>query len=214
MSRRPSNVNAVLIQLCYLLPLFTALLLLLPFLIPHLFFLQDGELTGTVSVAELMKNALRYAVANLRGTAGSGSGTVYFSAAMLLYGTVSLLLLIWHLLWAIASAGVSIYAFSVAEPNRKVNMAKRVYRMIVPNRVFFVLLAFAPLPAACFPYFFAQFCRRSLAIQTVPHFYGAPDFVYVLLAGVAVSTLFLALLGKQRDANLDLFRIYKIPSKQ
>ena len=210
MNRYPSKKGAVLIQFCYLFPLFAALLLLLPFLIPHLFFHTSGELTGTVSLPELMQSNVRYALSNLSGTAGSGSGTVYFSAATLAYAGVSLLLLVWYLLWAVSAAITSVYCFSFVEPNAKANAAKRVWRMIVPNRVFYVLLSFAPLPAACYPYFFAFLCRAALGVDTTAYYYGAPDFVYVLIAGILCSAPFLALLPKQRDENMDLFRIYKI----
>ena len=62
------NARRRLIRAVWLLPLFCGLMLLIPFLVPHAFFLQDGSLTGNFSLFDLLASVHAQARAVLTAT--------------------------------------------------------------------------------------------------------------------------------------------------
>ena len=95
-------------------------------------------------------------------------------------------------------------------PTMLENKLKRAYRILVPNRGFFVFFQILPLIPALFPYFFQLFANRMLGQSMRVYYLGIPDFVIVLLLAATSLTLFFVSLSDQKNNKMDLFRIYKL----
>ena len=210
MSRFRTTGEQFAIRICYLLPLLSGALLLIPALVPHIFFLQDSSLSATVNVFDLLGSIRAQASNLLHAESGSvASSTYYFALLMSVLTAVSWFFTVWYALFAVASAAVSVWAFG-APPSAALNTAKRVYRILVPNRVFYGVFCALPLLPALMPYLYAHFLRTMLGTAVSVHFYGAPDFVYTLLALLICAVPFYAWLPAQKRERMDLFRIYKV----
>ena len=76
------------IRLCYLLPLFAGFALLLPALIPHIFFFQDGKLSETVNLFDLL-GYIRAQASNILHATGSVAPDTYRFALLMSVLTVA-----------------------------------------------------------------------------------------------------------------------------
>lgn len=197
------------IRLCYLLPLFAGFALLLPALIPHIFFFQDGKLSETVNLFDLL-GYIRAQASNILHATGSVAPDTYRFALLMSVLTVAAWFFVaWYIVFAVFTAVLSVWAFG-SEPSAALNTAKRVYRILVPNRAFYGVFCFLPLLPALMPLLYARFLRSMLETDATVHFYGAPDWVYALLAGIVCALPFYLLLRAQKEKKMDLFRIYRL----
>ena len=106
--------------------------------------------------------------------------------------------------------GINLISVAIdAPPSAGLNTAKRVYRILVPNRVFYGVFCFLPLFPAAMPLLYAGLLRAMLKTNAAAHFYGPPDPVYALLTGLACALPFFLLLRAQKEEKMDLFRLYK-----
>lgn len=209
MTRFPTTGRRVLLSICHLLPLFAGVLLLIPALVPHIFFLQDGSLSATVNLFDLF-GYLRAQASNILHASGSVAPATYrFALAIRILTVLSWVMIVWYAVFALFTAVLSVWAFH-SSPSPALNTAKRVYRILVPNRVFYGIGCFLPLFPALMPDLYALLLRSILGTNAHVHFYGAPDFVYALIAGLACAVPFYWLLCAQKEERMDLFRIYKI----
>ncbi len=197
------------VRLCYLLPLAAGALLLIPALVPHIFFLQDGSLSATVNLFDLLGYIRAEAKEAVRAESGSvASSTYYFALLMSILTVASWFLTVWYGAFAVGTAAVSVWSFA-APPSQAVNTAKRVYRIFVPNRTAYSLFCFLPLLPALMPVLYTRLLRSMLGMTVSVHFYGAPDWIYALAAGLLCAISFFLLLRVQAEKRMDLFRIYK-----
>ena len=197
------------VRICYLLPLLAGLALLIPAWVPHIFFYQDGSLSATVGLFDLL-GYLREETSNILHADGSVAPSTYrFALLMSILTVASWFFVVWYALFAALTAALSIWAFASA-PSETLNTAKRVYRTIVPNRVFYGVFSFLPLLPALMPILYARFLRTMLGTNVTVYFYGAPDWVYALVAGVVCALPFYLLLRAQKEKKTDLFRIYRL----
>lgn len=209
MTRFSTTGRRFLISASHLLPLFAGVFLLIPALVPHIFFLQDGSLSATVNLFDLF-GYLRAQAANVLQASGSVAPATYrFALTIRILTIFSWVLIVWYAVFALFTAVLSVWAFH-ASPSPAQNTAKRVYRILVPNRVFYGVDCFLPLFPALMPDLYALLLRSMLGANAHVHFYGAPDFVYVLIAGLTCAVPFYLLLRAQKEERMDLFRIYKI----
>ena len=204
----------VLIRVTYLLPLLCGALLTLPFLIRHTFLMQDGELTATFSLAEL----LDYLYENT-GTILSASGAVErssydFALLVRVLTVASLFFAGWYLLFAVSTAVISCVDFARSAPDERLNTVKRVWRIAVPNRGFYVFFCLLPILPAAMPYLYAGLLRSMLGHAVKVYLYGPPDLAYAIAAGLACAIPFLVLLKAQKDERMDLFRLYRAGAKK
>ena len=196
------------IRLCHALPLFCGALLLIPALVPHVFFLQDGSLSATVNLFDLLGYLRAQAVNILHAEGAVEPATYRFALLVSVLTAVSWFLLAWYAIFALFTAVLGSVAID-APPSAGLNTAKRVYRILVPNRVFYGVFCFLPLFPAAMPLLYAGLLRAMLKTNAAAHFYGPPDPVYALLAGLACALPFFLLLRAQKEEKMDLFRLYK-----
>ena len=206
------NVKRVnLIRLAYLLPIFCATVLLLLACIPHFFYLADGTTRNTLSLFELMGNTYNSGTTFLGGTVQGTTADLYFYFVMLTLFWVSVVCMVLYGIFCIATACMTCFVWSpLRTPSELENKLKRAYRILVPNRGFFVVFQLLPLIPSLFPYFFGLFANRMLGQNMRVYYLGIPDFVIILLLGAASLTLFFVTLSDQKHNKMDLFRIFKI----
>ena len=209
MNRSRATGSDFRIRLVYLLPLFAGALLLIPAFAPHIFFYRSGSLSATVNPVDMLGYLRAEADRVLHATEPVAQSSYRFAMLASALTVAAWFFMIWYALFAVATAVLSVWAFGAA-PSEALNLAKRVYRVFVPNRVFYGIFCFLPLPVAFMPYFYARFLGTLSETAVSVHFYGAPDFAYALLAGVACALPFYLLLPAQKEKRMDLFRIYKI----
>ena len=208
MTRFSTTGRRFAIRACYLVPLFAGALLLIPALVPHIFFLQGTSLSETVNLFDLL-GYLRAQASNILHAEGAVEPATYrFALLISALTTVAWFLLIWYAVFALFTAVLSVAAFG-ASPSAGLNTAKRVYRIFVPNRVFYGIFCFLPAFAAFLPILYAALLRAMLKSDATVHFYGPSDFFYTLAAGIVCVLPFCLLLRAQKQEKMDLFRLYK-----
>ena len=136
--------GSFLARLSYLLPLLSGLLLLIPAFVPHIFFYRGKSLSATISLFDLL-GYLRAEASNVLHASESVSPSIYRSALFASVLTaVSWFFILWYAIFAILSAAICVWA-SKEISSTSLNTAKRVYRIVVPNRVFYGIFCFLPL---------------------------------------------------------------------
>ncbi len=200
-----------LIRLAYLLPILCALVLLLLACIPHFFYLADGSTRSTLSLFELMGNTYKSGTTFLGGSVQGTTADLYFYFVMLTLFWVSVVSMIFYGIFCVATAAMTCFVWTpMRTPSELENKLKRAYRILVPNRGFFVFFQILPLIPSLFPYLFGLFANRMLGQNMRVYYLGIPDFVIVLLLSAASLTLFFVTLSDQKHNKTDLFRIFKI----
>lgn len=206
------NVKRVgLIRLAYLLPILCGAVLLLLACIPHLFYLADGTTRNTMSLFELMGNTYKSGTTFLSGTVQGTTADLYFYFVILTLFWVSITCMVLYGLFCVATALMTCFVWTpMRTPTELENKLKRAYRILVPNRGFFVFFQILPLIPSLFPYFFGLFANRMLGQNMRVYYLGIPDFVIVLALAAMSLTLFFVTLSDQKHNKTDLFRIFKI----
>ena len=200
-----------MIRIAYLLPIVNAVILLLLACIPRFFYLADGTARNTLSLFELMGNTYTSGTTFLGGTVQGTTADLYFYFVMLSIFWVSVIGMVLYGLFCIATACMTCFAWTpLRTPTTLENKLKRTYRLLVPNRGFFVFFQVLPLIPAIFPYFFQLFANRMLGQNMRVYYLGIPDFVIVILLAAVSLTLFFVTLHEQKEYKMDLFRIFKI----
>ena len=202
-----------LVRLSYLMPLCSGLIFLAVACIPHLFYTSGAEALDTMSLMQLLDNTYRNCIGFLQGTSDGSVAAFYFSVIMMIFWVLSLLFLVLFALFATATAVLCVLIVWTPETEAQpwMNTAKRCYRMLVPNRVFYVIWNLLPLLPAFFPYILQGFYRSVLGEPATAHFFGPPDPVYVALLAAVSIALFLLTRPAQKAFKMDLFRLYKPP---
>lgn len=200
-----------MIRLAYLMPLISGIILLILGFVPHLFYRLNNDVYSTLSPFQLLGNTYEQATRFVTGTASGTTADFYFFMVMLAFWALSTLCIA---LFAIFSALTSVMLYSVWTPQNHPteigNKLKRLYRIFVPNRGFFVFYQILPIIPAFFPYLFQLFCKKMLGQTMKVYYYGIPDWIVALILSAAAIALFFASLSAQKENRMDLFRIYKI----
>ena len=134
---------------------------------------------------------------------------------MLVCWAISLLCIILYTIFVIATTVMlSAIWFPQTHPTPLGNKLKRIYRIFVPNRGFFVFFQILPIVPAIFPYLLQWFSKNVYDPWMRVYYYGVPDWIIVFLLSAASITLFLTSLSAQKAHRMDLFRIYKIENNK
>ena len=177
---------------------------------PHLFFTSGGELFDSVSYFGFLGNLRETCLSALDGTASVSPEAVRFSYIMIIFWGLTCFLMVWYVLFLLSTALLASVALTPRAASPLLNRCKRLYRILVPARGFFVFLSLVPALLSCLPWLFTVFYRSVLNQSAVLHYDLLPDVVPLALLSVPVAALFLLTLPAQRDLKLDLFRIYKV----
>ncbi len=200
-----------LIRICYLLPPILAIFYLFFGYLPHFYYLSDGEAMANISLFSLMSNTLQSCKGFLNGTASGTTADLYFSYVILSIWALSLLAMILYALFAIANAAAAILIwFPDSKPTKNVNLAKKIYRMIVPNRFFYGVSCFLPCFPALFPYFLQRFYRTIIGVNPTVHYFGLPDPFITILLGIACVVIFALTKNAQSNLRMTPFKLYKV----
>ena len=204
-----------LIRLAYLLPIVNAIVFLCLACVPHLFYLADGTTRDTLSLFKLMGNIHAGATAFFGQTVRGATAYLYFYFAMIAIWWVSVICIVLYGIFCISTAAMSCFAWTpLRTPSQLENKLKRIYRLIVPNRGFYVFFQLLPLIPAFFPYLLQLLAKRMLGQSMRVFYLGIPDFVTVLILTAASLTLFFITLSDQKHNKMDLFRIFKIEQNE
>ena len=201
----------LLIKLSHWFPVINGVILLVYAIIPHLWFVYEGQAYTTLSLFKLTENTwLECRI--IRQNAAKYSGAQHlFGQTMTAVTVLFWVVLVLYLILAISTAAGASYAFSKKPTDRLSNRAKRIVGLICPNRVCYLLFQLLPLFCAAFPYLLVHFRSQTKEIFTV-HYELIPD---ILLAGILIACsiiLYLALIPMQKKYQMDLFSIYKNPT--
>lgn len=206
-----NNTSRLLIRLSHWLPVFNGVALLVYALIPHLWFVYEGEAYTTLSLFQLAENTW-LECRTIRQNAVKYSGAQrLFAQEMTTVTVLFWVFLVLYFILAIATAAGASYAFSKKPTDRLSKRAKRIVSLFCPNRVCYVLFQLLPLFCGAFPYFLVGFRSKTEEIFTV-HYEIISD---LLLAGILIGCsilLYLILLPQQKKQQMDLFTVY--PSSQ
>lgn len=202
------------IRIAYCAPVVTGVLSLFFGLYPHLFFKSNGELFDSVSFFGFLENARATCFSVLGNISGSTPGAVYFSYVMAALWALSCLLMLWY------AAGLTVTALLVSvsltprAASPMLNRIKRIFRMIVPARGFFIVLSLVPVLLSFLPMLFVALYRNLLSQVATLYYDFLPDAVLLALPTAVGIVLYLVTLSDQRELKLDLFRIYRVEEKR
>lgn len=211
MMDRTSKRRVALIRTCYLLPPVLAVFYLFFGYLPHLYYLSDGVATANISLFALMSNTLQSCKGFFNGTASGTTADLYFSYVMLSVWVISLITIVLYAIFAIANAAAVALIWSPDQkPTKTVNLAKKIYRMVVPNRFFYGVSCFLPAFPALFPYFLQRFYRTVIGITPTVHYIGPPDPIIAVLLGAACIALFALTKRAQSELRMTPFKLYKV----
>ena len=208
--RGTPQTRAVLIRVAYFGIFPTGILALFLGFYPHLFFTSGGELFDSVSYFTFLENLRKTCLSALNGTATVSPDAVRFSYIMIVFWGLTCFLLVWYVLFLLATALLASVALTPRAASPLLNRCKRLYRILVPARGVFVFLTLVPSLLSCLPWLFSAFYRSILNQSAVLHYDLLPDIIPLSLLSVPVAILYLLTLPDQRDLKLDLFRIYKV----
>lgn len=209
-----SKGKVTLIRFCYLMPLIGVIAILIAALIPHIFFQDGTEAYKNLTLFTLMGNTYDGCLSFFRGTAQGTTADFYFSLKIFAVWLLSVACMVIYGVFVLATALCVPLAWFPNASTPLGNKLKRIYRLIVPNRVFYVLFQLLPVFPSLFPYFLQRFYRTMLGQKITAHYVGLPDWIPVLLLTAASVALFLGTLRMQKDCRMDLFRIFKLEEKK
>ncbi|MBR2010388.1 MAG: hypothetical protein IKA06_01380 [Clostridia bacterium] len=199
----------VLIYVRYLLPLLSALLMIIMGLFYNVFALQGGKKVQ-LCVLRLCFNTLKSARAYMMGAeVVAGVRNFYL---LLIIGAACFIVLF---LLAAFEAGFALYilyrtlrARAVGDSEEE-KRAKVLFRAVLPNRIVMWLSNALVLPLALFPEFFSFVCGRFLTVSGSSIFYVRFNVTATVTGVLVLVTLALALYLRryERALGLDLFFI-------
>ncbi len=207
---RSLRTSLSLARLAYLLPIFTAVAVLVLSAVPCFFFQSKGEAHQTMNLFGVMANTLETCTGLLNGTVNGNTSDLYFSIVMLALLIVCALALLLYVGFALFTALLLALAWNPGLTHPAVNALKRAYRILVLNRGFFAVFNLLPLLFLVFPHFLKLFYNTLLGEPVTLHYFFLPSPIVAAILCAASVTLFFCTLKDQQEARLDLFRIYKL----
>ncbi len=210
MMKDANKTQITLIRISYLLPaIFSCLFLFLGYL-PHFFYMIQGELMDFDSLFPLMDRTFKNCRGYFNGTASGSTADLYFSYSILPIWLISLLTVILYAVFTVANLMALVLIWSPdSKPTKNINLLKKIYRMIVPNRFFYGVFCFLPVFPALFPYFLQRFYRTIYGITATVHYPLLPDFILALIFGLACVLTFALTKNAQNRLRMTPFKLYK-----
>lgn len=204
------NARAAWVRAAWFAPLPVGILSLFLGLYPHLFFTSGGELYDSVSFFAFLENTRATCFSILSGAANASPGSVYFSYVMAALWGLTCLLAAWYTVFLLFTSLLASVSLTPRAASPLLNGCKRVYRILVPARGFFVFLSCVPLLLSFLPLLFTLFYKSILGQTAALHYDLLPDMALLApLTAIGIALYFLTL-RDQRDLKLDLFRVYRV----
>lgn len=206
--------NATAVRLTYLLPFLLALLFLISACLPHLFYQYNlessPEISGDLSLFELLGNTFEKCFGFLKGNVQGSTSEFYFSIVMMVFWTLSWISVVLYALFSAATALMCVAVWTpTPSPTKQLNTLKKCYRILVPNRGFYVFYQILPLIPSVFPYLLQTFYRSMLSIDATVYYYVLPTpILAAVLCAVSITCFFLTRRA-QDETKMDLFRLYR-----
>lgn len=197
----------------YLLPLATGLLLLALMLIPHIYFVYNGEVHETMSSVKLVNNTWEVCKNLLEGES-EDPYAIFFSYIMTFFVILFWILVAVYSVFAVVVALCSLNAFSKSPTDRLSNRAKRWMHLLCPNRICYGLFGLLPIFPSFFPHVLAHFYYTRLGLKMKVFFFGPPDHVWAILLVLLLELGFFLSLDLQARSHTDMFRLYKKKPKE
>ncbi|MBE6628974.1 MAG: hypothetical protein E7629_08620 [Ruminococcaceae bacterium] len=197
----------------YLMPLVVGVLLLALALIPHLFFVYDGEIHETMSPIALVNNTWEVCKGLLDSTSDNPYA-VFFSYIMTFFVILFWILAAAYAVFALVVGICSLRAFSASPTDRVSNRAKRWMHLLCPNRVCYAIFGLLPIFPSFFPYILTHFYYTRLGAKMHVFFIGLPDPVYAIGLVLILELGFFLTLHMQARSHTDMFRLYKKKPKE
>lgn len=208
MSRMSVKGRRALIHLCYLLPLFFGVALLIYAAVPHLWFVYDGEAYSTMDLFELQGNAWDFYEDIKSGAVESTSAVTWFEQLLPVVSALFWILPVFYGIAVVLITVCSLVAFSFEPTTRIANRTKRILHLVCPNRVTYLLFPFLPLFSSLFPQLLLWLYRlQGMSIRLYTFFLA--DWILVLIFALLNAVAFILSLPLQSKARMDMFRIYK-----
>lgn len=204
------NARAAWVRAAWFAPLPVGILSLFLGLYPHLFFTSAGELYDSVSFFAFLENTRATCFSILSGAANATPASVYFSYVMAALWGLTCLLAAWYTVFLLFTSLLASVSLTPHAASPLLNGCKRVYRILVPARGFFVFLSCVPLLLSFLPLLFTLFYKSILGQTAALHYDLLPDMALLApLTAIGIALYFLTL-RDQRDLKLDLFRVYRV----
>ena len=205
---RKPTARRLLIWVTYLMPLILGVLLLALTLIPHLYFVYDGEVHETMSPLELVNNTWDTCQKLLDGDS-EDPYSIIFSYVMSFFVILFWIFVCLYAFFAVVETVCVIRAFSALPTSRQSNRAKRWMHLLCPNRICYTLFGLLPILPSFFSYILTHFYYTRLGLKMKVFFFGPPDPVWVIGLVLIMELAFWLTLQKQSREHLDMFRLYK-----
>ena len=138
MSRNERSGARALIHLCYCLPAILGLLLLLYAVIPHLWFVYDGDAYSTMNLFDLQGNAWDFYEQIVAEEIEESEATRWFSQLLPVVSALFWILPIWYGVLSLFIAVSAVVAFSFEPTSRTANRTKRILQLACPNRICYI----------------------------------------------------------------------------
>ncbi len=203
MAKRRSNA-----RLSYLMPLLLALWIWIGAAVPHLWFVYDGDARKTLDLFTLVSNTWEQCNAAIEVPSSSGieQGFAHLMRAAVIVFWIALGLFTLFALW---SAALSTVAFAMEPVDRYTNRTKRIFHLLCPNRVTYLILCALPILPALFAHLLEWSYNALLGMKVQLYFEGHHDLLVAVIGAVLSGALFLLTLSDQKTERMDMFRIYK-----
>ncbi len=203
-----STVQRILSHTAYLLPLLLAIYLWIGAALPHLWFVYEGVARETLDLFTLISNTWEQCTSVLEQSTGVGyEGTFahLMRAAVIVFWAA----LILFTLFALMSAICSLIAFAMPPTDQYTNRIKRIFHLLIPNRICYLIFCALPILPMLFAHVLEWSYGAFLDMQVQLYFEGHHDLLIAVIGAVVSGALFLLTLSNQKNAHMDMFRIYK-----
>ncbi len=198
-----------LCRLAYLLPAITGVILLVWAVLPHLFFVEKGEVHETLTLFELMGNTWEYGTTVLEGTSENAAPAAYFSYVMNAAVVASWISIVLFAVNAVVMGACAFWAHANPPTSPAANDAKRWMRFFCFGRGWVAFTLLLPIIPALFPCILVYMQKEIFVADIALHYFGPPAWIVAILLCVAQFVLFVATVRVQREEHLDMFRLYK-----
>ncbi len=199
----------VFIRLAYFLPALVGAVTLFLAFYPHLFFKSGETIYDSVSFFDFLENIRSTCFSAVSSASDATSAAVYFSYVMIPVWVLACLLAVWYAVFQIMTLFLSSVALTPRATSPLLNKLKRIYRIAVPCRGFYVFLLLIPLILSFLPYLFVALYENLLGMTAILYYDFLPDAVLLGILTFPCIALYLATLKAQKELKIDLFRLYK-----
>lgn len=174
----------------------------------RMFFTYLGQEHETMSMFSLLSNTWDTCQAALDANTIT-PGAIAFARIMSVFTVLFWIGFVWFTILAFHSLFCPLIAFSYQPTSTAANRTKQIFAFAYCNRAVYVIFQALPILLSLFPYLLLSFYESKMAIKMTVSFQGIPDVLLLLLLTTLSVFLFLFTAQAQREAHIDMFRLYK-----